>query len=279
MDEIFFDIHALWKCPFSTYHANCILCRSYSNVAVGTFPHLEHIFFLDGPLPRPVSDVLLPDVIDVFTASIGNCLVYFPRRKTCFWWTISDCQIHVTVLSWVKSTPSICSRSDNLLLWTRATRTHVFLISSSWRAPKLQYLANAYMSSPSNATGSSSSCLHWKNHAQSKTIFFFFKKYASNLQLTVAYEFRSSSVSLKESMIAPAFSLIAYKKEVTCMPFFILWIKLCSDPINFQPFDPTRPPSGWLKLNPPGGWQPVTWAISGKNYHTQLLYKLLTPSF
>ena len=126
---------------------------------LGLFPHFEHIVCLDSPLPQPVSDVFLPGLLDVFTASIGNRLVLLPQRKTCCWWTVSDCRIHITALSRVRS-PSNCSRSDNLLL--RISATSISSASSLCRAPKFQYLAKANTSSTKDATGSPSSCLLWK---------------------------------------------------------------------------------------------------------------------
>ena len=128
------SFHMLWKL--------CLLLDIYSNVVAGLFPHLEHIIFLDGPLSRPVFDVFLSGLLDVFTASIGNCFASSPRRKTCCLWTFSDCWIHVTAFSSVRSAPSICSRFDNLSSWIPATK--ISLISSSCRAPRLQYLAKAY---------------------------------------------------------------------------------------------------------------------------------------
>ena len=143
-DILFFDLHARWKCPFFPYTCTLQIASFAGHTPMwwlGHFAHLEHIVFLDGPLPRPMSETLLFGPFDVFAASVGNCLVSSPWRKTCCWWTVSACRIHV------KAFPD----------WDHHHSSAVVLImfSHKYRVPghsgqlimqgtKLQYLAKAY---------------------------------------------------------------------------------------------------------------------------------------
>ena len=74
MDEIFFfDLHTCWKCSFFPHFLQIASFAGHTPISwLGHFLQLEHIVCLDGPLPRPVSDVFLPGLLDEFTASIGN---------------------------------------------------------------------------------------------------------------------------------------------------------------------------------------------------------------
>ena len=83
-DEIFFDLHTHWKCPFFPHTLEIASFAGHTPMSwLGLFPHLEHIVCLDKPLLQPVFDIL--GFLDVFTASIGNCLVSSLQRKTCCW--------------------------------------------------------------------------------------------------------------------------------------------------------------------------------------------------
>ena len=99
---------------------------------------------LDWPLYRPVSDIFLHGLFDVFTALIGNCLVSSPQRKLVAGKLFPTVEHMSQPFSRVRS-QSNCSHSDNLLLQIPTTSIHASLTISSRRAPKLQYLAKAYI--------------------------------------------------------------------------------------------------------------------------------------
>ena len=114
MDNSFFDLHVCCKCPFFPHFLQITPFAGHTSMSwLGRFLHLEQFAGREWPLPRPVSDVFLTGLFDIFTALIGVCLVSSPWRKTCCQWTISNCQIIDTALLRVRSASS-CSCSDNL---------------------------------------------------------------------------------------------------------------------------------------------------------------------
>ena len=209
MDEIFFfklHVHACWKCPFLQHFLQIAPFTEHTSMPwLGLFPHLEQFICLDWPLPLPVSDIFLPSLLNVFTVSIGDCLVSSPREKLVAGDPVPTAKyMSYIALSRVRSPSSNCSRSDNLLSWMPATS--IYLIISSSRAPKLQCLMK-------DATDSPFSCLLWKKLIWSKTVFLFFMKYNSNLPLTVTYDFCSPSDSRKDSRMSSASSPVVYERK------------------------------------------------------------------